>query len=180
MPRLISRVTGAVLAATGACLGTAAVSAGLLLSSSSPSAAASRPAPSGGGSVHSEAPERAASATTISARHTSAGTILLGPRDETLFAFTRDRRNHSACSSVRGCLSVWPLVTVHGHLTAGRRVRRSLLGTIIVHGKHQLTYAGHPLYSFAEDNRPADTSYVGVSEFGGRWPALSPAGRFVH
>ena len=59
-------------------------------------------------------------------------------------------------------------------------MRRSLLGTIkLPNGARQVTYAGHPLYTYIGDSGPGDTSYVGVSQFGGRWFALTAAGHIV-
>jgi hypothetical protein len=43
----------------------------------------------------------------------------------------------------------------------------------------QVTYAGHPLYLYSGDSSPADTSYVGVQQFGGKWYALNAAGHLV-
>ena len=46
-------------------------------------------------------------------------------------------------------------------------------------GKAQVTYNGHPLYTFAGDKNPGDTSGQGVNAFGGLWYAVSPAGNQV-
>lgn len=40
-------------------------------------------------------------------------------------------------------------------------------------------YNGHPLYTFAGDSAPGDTSGQGVSAFGALWYALSPTGQQV-
>lgn len=118
-------------------------------------------------------------ATMISLRSSSRGRILVAPNGHTLFAFSRDGRRRDRCAATRGCTGVWPIAADHGRLRAGRGVRASLLGTIAVHGVRQLTYAGRPLYTYSGDVAPASTSYVGVSQFGGRWSALDGAGRLV-
>jgi predicted lipoprotein with Yx(FWY)xxD motif len=159
MSRMSDNLTGWSLAATGAVLAIAAVTTVLLLST--PPAASATPT------------------TTVTAKRTEVGTILLGPGGEVLYAFSRDRRDHDACAAIRGCLSVWPMLTVHGSLRAGRGVDRSRLSTITVQGERQVTYAGHPLYTFADGERPGDTDYVGESQSGGSWPAVSPGGRLV-
>ena len=46
-------------------------------------------------------------------------------------------------------------------------------------GKPQVTYNGHPLYLFAEDQNPGDTNGEGLTAFGGSWFAVSPAGNQV-
>jgi predicted lipoprotein with Yx(FWY)xxD motif len=120
-----------------------------------------------------------ASATTVSAAKTSAGTILLAPNGHTLYAFSKDKKNMDVCASRASCLSIWPMFTAKGSVTAGPGVKQSLLGTITVKGKKQVTYAGHPLYTYTGDEGPKDVGYIGLSNAGGTWPAVSPAGSFV-
>jgi hypothetical protein len=70
-------------------------------------------------------------------------------------------------------------VTTSGRPVAGPGVKRSLLGTIKLGRKTQVTYAGHPLYTYVADTHPAQTSYVNILQFNGRWPALNAAGKEV-
>jgi hypothetical protein len=46
-------------------------------------------------------------------------------------------------------------------------------------GQPQVTYNGHPLYTFTGDQNPGDTSGQGVSAFGALWYVVSPAGNQV-
>ena len=46
-------------------------------------------------------------------------------------------------------------------------------------GKTQVTYNGHPVYTFSGDSSPGDTNGQGVNAFGGLWYALSPSGQQV-
>jgi predicted lipoprotein with Yx(FWY)xxD motif len=62
---------------------------------------------------------------------------------------------------------------------AGNGVKASLIGTIKLGSKRQLTYAGHPLYTYVGDSGPGSTSYVGIKQFGGAWYALNAAGKTV-
>jgi predicted lipoprotein with Yx(FWY)xxD motif len=117
--------------------------------------------------------------TTIRTRHTRIGTILVTAGGDTLYAFSRDGRDRDACASIRGCLSVWPIMAVHGSLQAGSGVDHSLLGSIRVGRSRQVTYAGHPLYTWTGNSGPGDVSYVGADSSGGHWPAVSPSGRLV-
>jgi predicted lipoprotein with Yx(FWY)xxD motif len=112
-------------------------------------------------------------------RQTRLGKILVNSRGYTVYTFSRDRRNVDECARIRNCLSVWPVVAP-GRPLAGPGVKASLIRTITVRrGVRQLTYAGHPLYTYSGDAHPAQTTYVNVRQFGGRWPALNAAGREV-
>jgi predicted lipoprotein with Yx(FWY)xxD motif len=112
-------------------------------------------------------------------RHTSLGSILVNRGGHTLYVFTRDSRNHDRCAAIAGCTGIWPLLTTTGTPTLGPGVKRSLVGTIQVSGARQVTYAGHPLYTYIADAGPGDTSYVGQQQFGGKWFALNAAGHVV-
>ena len=46
-------------------------------------------------------------------------------------------------------------------------------------GAKQLTYNGHPLYTFSGDGRAGDISGQGSSAFGGRWYVVSPDGSAI-
>ncbi|HWX96883.1 MAG TPA: hypothetical protein VNZ01_08510 [Solirubrobacteraceae bacterium] len=43
-------------------------------------------------------------------------------------------------------------------------------------GTRQLTYNGHPLYTFLQDSTPGQTHGQGLTAFGAAWFVLSPAG----
>ena len=176
MPRSSNLVIGWALAATGATLAIAAVASVILLSSPGPAAA-------GPPGSHAQPQQRhavpASASATISLRATKLGKILVAPNGHTLYAFTRDGRNQDRCAMVSGCTGVWPIMATHGTVSAGRGVNASLLGTIKVGRVSQVTYAGHPLYTYTEDSGSGDTAYVGVSQFGGAWPAVSSTGRLI-
>jgi predicted lipoprotein with Yx(FWY)xxD motif len=117
--------------------------------------------------------------TKLQLRKTSIGTVLVETRGLTLYAFTKDGRQKDSCATIAGCLAVWPLVATGGKPMAGPGVKSSLIGTIALKGNtRQATYAGHPLYTYSSDT-PGQTSYVNVSQFGGRWQALNAAGQEV-
>jgi predicted lipoprotein with Yx(FWY)xxD motif len=115
----------------------------------------------------------------ISLRKTHLGMLLVNSHGFTLYAFSRDSRNVDRCVSMSGCTSVWPLVRTGARPIAGPGVRRSLLGTIKVHGSLQVTYAGHPLYTYSNDPGPGSTSYVGKSQFKGVWRGVRASGATV-
>jgi len=112
-------------------------------------------------------------AATVQLRHTSLGSILVSSSGRTLYEFTRDHANKSSCAAISGCSAVWPSLKASGRPTAGSGVKASLLSST---SGNQVTYAGHPLYTYSGDNGPGKTSYVGVKQFGGTWYALNASG----
>ncbi|HET6866706.1 MAG TPA: hypothetical protein VFH80_12385 [Solirubrobacteraceae bacterium] len=131
------------------------------------------------GISHAATSAHAARAAKLQLRHTALGSVLVNRGGHTVFVFTRDSRNHDKCTAIAGCTGIWPMVTTSGTPTLGPGVKRSLVGTIKVGGARQVTYAGHPLYTYIGDAGPGDTSYVGQSQFGGKWFALNAAGQTV-
>ncbi len=118
---------------------------------------------------------RSGSTATVQLHHSSLGSILVSSSGRTLYEFTRDRTNKNSCAAIRGCSRVWPSLRANGKPTVGSGVKSSLLGT----SAGQVTYAGHPLYTYSGDSGPGDTSYVGVKAFGGTWYALNVTGGAV-
>lgn len=116
----------------------------------------------------------------VSLRKTSLGMILVNGRGHTLYAFTRDGKNKDRCVTTSGCTSTWPVMTSNGRPTAGQGVKSSKLSTIkLSNGSHQVTYGGHPLYTYAADTSAGSTDYVGARQFGGTWTAVNAAGKTV-
>jgi predicted lipoprotein with Yx(FWY)xxD motif len=109
----------------------------------------------------------------VQLRHTSLGSILVSSSGRTLYEFTRDHANKNSCAAINGCSAVWPSLKASGRPTAGSGVKASLLSST---SGNQVTYAGHPLYTYSGDNGPGKTSYVGVKQFGGTWYALNASG----
>jgi predicted lipoprotein with Yx(FWY)xxD motif len=122
-----------------------------------------------------------ASAPTIRLEQTSLGEILVDGSGHTLYLFTRDRHNDDSCTKISGCLGTWPALTTTRKPVAGAHVRTSLLGTIELHGRvRQVTYAGHPLYTYALDFIRRSTFNIGADEYGGAWYAVDAAGKAVN
>jgi predicted lipoprotein with Yx(FWY)xxD motif len=121
----------------------------------------------------------AAKRATLQVRRTHAGTILVDSQGYTLYTFTKDTRKRDDCVSLAGCLEVWPAL-VSRQPTMGPGVKRRLVGTIAVaHVGRQVTYAGHPLYDYVGDSRPAETDDINIFQSEGYWPAIAPSGRAV-
>jgi predicted lipoprotein with Yx(FWY)xxD motif len=127
-----------------------------------------------GGAVSKGAPA------TVKTRHTSLGTILVDAKGRTLYLFQKDKTTKSTCNGA--CAVDWPPVTVHGKPKAGgggvaasklRTSRRS-------NGARQVTYGGHPLYTFLGDgNKPGATNGQGLNAFGARWFVVGTNGKAI-
>jgi predicted lipoprotein with Yx(FWY)xxD motif len=115
-------------------------------------------------------------AATVQLRHTDLGNILVSSSGRTLYEFTRDHANRNSCATISGCSAVWPSLKASGRPTAGSGVKASLLSST---SGNQVTYAGHPLYTYSGDSGPGKTSYVGVKQFGGTWYAINASGGTV-
>ncbi len=117
---------------------------------------------------------RSAGTATVELRTTKLGAIVVDGAGFTLYEFTHDKKNKDTCMTISGCSSVWPALTVSGTPTAGAGVEAKKLSTITLSGgAHQVTYNGHPLYTYTGDSAPGETGYVGADEFGGHWYALN-------
>ena len=128
----------------------------------------------GGGSTQTPA----SSAVTIKAASSPLGTILVDQEGKTLYLFEADSRNKSNCNG--GCLALWPPVTTNGKASAGSGASAGMIGTTMrSDGTSQVTYAGHPLYWFSGDTKAGDTNGQGLTDFGGAWYVISPAGKAV-
>jgi predicted lipoprotein with Yx(FWY)xxD motif len=130
----------------------------------------------GSGTAAPAAPTTAAQAAngaTVAVASSSLGDILVDADGRTLYAFTRDKGDQSACSGE--CASNWPALT--GTATAGTGVQAALLSTATqANGDDQVTYGGRPLYYFAGDAKAGDTNGQGV---GSVWFAVSADGELV-
>jgi predicted lipoprotein with Yx(FWY)xxD motif len=106
------------------------------------------------------------------------GKILVDGRGRTLYLFEKDTRGRSACGSP--CATYWPPLLTGAQTTAGRGVKAALLGvTRRSDGSTQVTYAGHPLYSFVQDSRPGQVTGENSHAFGADWYVVSAAGKKV-
>jgi predicted lipoprotein with Yx(FWY)xxD motif len=112
---------------------------------------------------------------TVGVANSSLGSILVNSSGRTLYLFKADVGAKSACSGA--CAAAWPPLLATGKPTAGAGLTASKLGTITrSDGKQQVTYNGHPLYTFVEDKNPGQTTGQGVTAFGAAWYALTSSG----
>jgi predicted lipoprotein with Yx(FWY)xxD motif len=106
---------------------------------------------------------------------TGLGNILVDRQGRTLYLFARDSGMTSACTGA--CAVNWPPLRVSGTPLVGSGAKASDVGkTARPDGISQLTYNGHPLYTFVNDKKSGDTNGEGINAFGGLWFAVSPTG----
>jgi predicted lipoprotein with Yx(FWY)xxD motif len=175
-----------IIAVTAAALAISVVAAGCGSGSNSNSASAGAGTKASGSSsgrssgygYGSGSSSAATSAVTLKAANSTLGNILVDQDGKTLYLFEADGKNKSNCSG--GCVTVWPPITTNGSATAGSGVSAKLIGTTMrPDGSSEVTYAGHPLYWYEGDSNPGDTNGEGLTDFGGSWDAVSPAGKAV-
>jgi len=112
---------------------------------------------------------------TVRVADTGLGKILVDSQGNTLYLFEKDSGTTSTCSGE--CATQWPPLRASGKPTAGSGVQASSIGmTPRSDGKPQVTYNGHPLYSFKGDSNAGDTNGQGINAFGALWYVLSPSG----
>lgn len=103
------------------------------------------------------------------------GTMLFDGRNQAIYLFDKESGRKSRCYGA--CAHAWPPVLTRGKPKARGEVRQKLLGvTRRRGGATQVTYAGQPLYYYANEG-PGEVFCHNVSEFGGTWLVLGPDGR---
>jgi predicted lipoprotein with Yx(FWY)xxD motif len=118
-----------------------------------------------------------ASAVTIDVHTTVYGPILVTSKGDTLYLWAKDTKDMSACTGP--CLDVWPDVLATGTPKAGTGVNQKLLGTIKVKDGNEVTYDGHPLYTYISDVKPGVISGENNNSFKARWYLVSPTGSAI-
>jgi len=127
---------------------------------------------------NSRAHAHTTTATLVALRQTALGAVLVDARGRTLYLFEKDRNGTSMCNTA--CVKYWPALTSNGTPRAAKGVRQALLGLTRARGEvRQVTYAGHPLYTFVGDKRPGQTGGDDMKAFGADWYAISATGRKV-
>jgi predicted lipoprotein with Yx(FWY)xxD motif len=109
----------------------------------------------------------APAATTAVLKTTTIGgtTVLTNAKGFTLYSFAPDTPTRSTCYGT--CAAYWPPVT--GSTAAGAALP-GRVGTIKrTDGTEQLTYNGHPLYTYIGDSAPGQASGNNLNLNGGLW-----------
>lgn len=128
-----------------------------------------------GFALTSAAVVEAQTSATVQSRSTAAlGQVLTGPDGKTVYFFKNDTQGVSNCSG--NCLSNWPALTVPAGTVPTAAAGLTLnLGTIVRAdtGATQVTLNGLPLYYWAADQAPGDTTGHGVNNV---WFAVATNG----
>jgi len=133
---------------------------------------------SGGAYGGSTASRSSSGKGSVALASTKLGKVLVDGNGRTLYLFEADKGTMSNCDGA--CASAWPPLTTSGKPTAGAGVVASKLGTAKrADGTTGVTYAGHPLYTYAGDGAPGQTAGEGLTDYGAPWYALSAAGKTV-
>jgi predicted lipoprotein with Yx(FWY)xxD motif len=105
------------------------------------------------------------------------GSILIDAQGFTLYAFTNDEPTKPQSSCTDACAQTWPpAVTETGNVT-GEGIQPQLLGTTQrADGTTQVTVDQWPLYRYAGDSGPGETTGQGV---GGRWFVVGADGTLI-
>jgi predicted lipoprotein with Yx(FWY)xxD motif len=97
-------------------------------------------------------------------------TVLTNAQGLTLYSFAPDTSAKSVCNGA--CATSWPPVkpaTTAAVKSPFATIKRS-------DGATQLTFRGHPLYTFVGDKAPGQASGNGVNAFGGLWHEAPASG----
>jgi predicted lipoprotein with Yx(FWY)xxD motif len=120
-------------------------------------------------------PVPSATGEVVSAQATALGTVLVDARGRTVYDFANDKGPASTCTDT--CAANWLFVPAPAMVPKSLPGVTGALGsTTRADGGHQLTVAGHPVYTFVGDSAPGQTNGQGVVLNGGLWTVVSPAG----
>jgi predicted lipoprotein with Yx(FWY)xxD motif len=105
---------------------------------------------------------------------TSKGTVLVTTGGLTLYWFVNDTAGQSNCNG--SCASYWPPLLGTAAAASGSSLPHGF-GTIKrSNGQVQITYDGHPLYTYKGDTAAGELNGNGLNASGGLWWAITPTG----
>jgi len=110
-----------------------------------------------------------ATTVTLTIKKTAIGNVLADAKGDTLYWYSKDMKGGpSTCTG--SCLSAWPVVAGKPEAAMGVTFAGKLGSVTDSNGTVQATYNGYPLYRYAEDMMPGQTSGNGA---GGVWHVIS-------
>lgn len=112
--------------------------------------------------------------TGVSVRSSQYGKILFSSAGRALYVFEGDKGKTSHCYGA--CAKSWPPLLTKGAAAAGAGVDHMLLGTTMrKDGTDQVTYKGHPLYTYSGD-AVGKAGCQHINAFGHLWLVIEPNG----
>lgn len=106
---------------------------------------------------------------TLTIKTTKIGKVLTDSKGDTLYWYAKDMKGGPpTCTG--GCLSAWPAVVGTPVAAMGVTFAGKLGSVKDANGMVQATYNGYPLYTYAEDMTPGETSGNGE---GGVWHVIT-------
>ncbi len=124
----------------------------------------------GGSSGSGSSPTASSGGTTT----TSKSKVVTDAAGFTVYWFAPDTPKKSSCNGT--CASFWPPLPASAKLTGMSSLPGTFGSVTRSDGSKQLTYMGHPLYTFKEDTAPGQDKGNGKNLSGGLWRAMTPAG----
>lgn len=91
-------------------------------------------------------------------------------KGKTLYYFTADSATQISCAE--SCAQLWPPLIVKTGFPTSQSVISGKFGVIDGANGRQVTYNGHPLYTYAKDEDSEDAYGEGA---GGKWYAATPS-----
>ena len=107
----------------------------------------------------------AATGTALKTTTIGGTTVLTNAKGFTLYSFAPDTPGTSKCYG--SCAAYWPPVT--GTTAAGQGLPGKVATITRTGGSHQLTYNGHPLYTYIGDTAPGQARGNNLNLNGGLW-----------
>jgi predicted lipoprotein with Yx(FWY)xxD motif len=109
---------------------------------------------------------------------TSSGKVLTNSAGRTLYWYAIDTSSKSNCTGT--CAAFWPPVPASTKVASGTSLTGKFGSITGTSGAKQLTYMGHPLYTFKLDTASGQVKGNGITTTGGTsnelWWAMTPSG----
>src|SRR3954462_11026237 len=114
-------------------------------------------------------------ALTITTHKGPAGTYLTTSAGMSLYVFAKDTTNTSNCDA--SCTVYCPPLSGSSAQTSGAANSAMTATTKRSDGTTQITYGGHPLYTYVGDKKAGDTTGQGQDLNGGKWYLVGTDGK---
>jgi predicted lipoprotein with Yx(FWY)xxD motif len=122
--------------------------------------------------AHASSPAPASAGAALKKATIGGVTVLTNAKGFTLYWFVPDTASRSKCYGV--CVGYWPPVT--GTPSAGPGVTGKLATITRSDGTTQITYNGHPLYTYVGDTAPGQAFGNNINLNGGLWHEMTVSG----